>query len=395
MARSQLMRKGCHNPILAVLAAAVTVALMGLQKIMRPASMIGSSNVKHRRQLGRRGRVRDSRNGGISLGQFSDPKTVENRAADFPLPIFDAAKSRRENCQVVYIMGVEGAMHHGVFPIVEALARHQVDPESGRSYRVDGNPVYLRLGIFGLRAYLIRKMGFPVIPDIDDPIFVQRVVEMSCPDDENKHVMIEWVSFPSGQENDPGSYRVHRQHDWLSMSPDEIADSSEALRHPLNVTAFVEAYSPHVDIKFVVIHRPFIGTISSHHDWDGGAVTHSNIIHGFLLILRRFLDAHPFDLVTGGPLWTLLCLDRLMAKNYEREKDAEAARRNTLSHLADFLGWPVKECSNCFDKWHESRKDPYKRLGKNVDAVLEHAKQLEGVWPPDGHERVAEQQCSV
>jgi hypothetical protein len=397
MVRSQL-RNGCHNSILAILAAAVVVgcslllaSVMGAQKIMQPPSFGSHVN----RRLGRRDRGSIS-----SLGQLSDPKTVvekkavENRIIpDILPPTGDAAKSR-EYCQVVYITGVEGAMHHGVFPIIEALAKNQVDPESGRQYRVDGEPTYLRLGIFGLRSHHSKKWGFPITPDINDPLFVQRVVEKSCPDDGNKYVMIEWTSFPCGQEDDPRGYRVHRQHDWLSMSPDEIAVSNEALQHPLNVTAFVEAYSPYVDIKFVVIHRPFIGTIASHREWDGGAVTHSNIIHAFLLILRRFLDAHPFDSVTGGPLWTLLCLDRIMAKNYENVNDVEVARQNTLSHLADFLGWPVKECKTCFNKWHESKKDPYKRLGENVDAVLEHVKQLEGVWPPDGHERVAEQQCS-
>ncbi len=43
---------------------------------------------------------------------------------------------RRENCQIVYITGVEGSSHHGVLPIIKALAKQQ-DPETGLGYHVD------------------------------------------------------------------------------------------------------------------------------------------------------------------------------------------------------------------------------------------------------------------
>ena len=64
--------------------------------------------------------------------------------------------------------------------------------------------------------------------------------------------------------------------------------------------------------------------------------------------------------------------------------------------MAEFLGWPVKECEHCFDNWRESRKDPERVLGEgNMDMLREHMKLLEGVWPPAGDEGVAEQQCEL
>ena len=319
---------------------------------------------------------------------MNDPKTVVER-----IPVSNAAR-RRENCQIVYILGVEGATHHGITPIIEALAKQQYDPESGRAYQVDSEAIYIKVGLFGWNKKIITNWGFSITPDIDDPIFVQRVVERSCPNDGNKHILIESTSFPSGQVDDPRLYRVHRQNEWMSMSPEDIANNDKAQQQPFNITAFVDAYSPYVDIKFVVIHRPFIETIASHIKWDGGAVTHSNIIHGFLLILSRFLNAHRVDLVTGAPLWTLLCLENIMAKNYERDSDVEIARRNMLFHLADFLGWPVKECNHCFDMWRESRKDPHVKLGDDLENVLQHANQLIGVWPPR-EVGPMEQQCKI
>ena len=73
---------------------------------------------------------------------------------------------------------------------------------------------------------------------MDDPAFVQTVVRKSCPDDGKKHVLIEWASFTSGHEDDPLTYRVHRQHEWLTMTPEEIANSDEALQDPRNMNSF-------------------------------------------------------------------------------------------------------------------------------------------------------------
>lgn len=354
----------------------------------------------------------------LNLAQFTDPKSVALRS-DAATPEGTAAggmttiassgglSSPREHfapvdplsrgkCQIIYILGVEGATHHGFVPIIEALARNQVDPDTGLAYEVTTDPTSLKAGLFGWFNGRIRRWGFPDTPDVDDPAFVQRVVRESCPDDGRRHVLIEWASFPSGHEDDPRSYRVHRQHEWLSMSPEDIANTDEALRHPTNMNAFYQAYSPYVDIKFVVLHRPFLETIASHRDWDGGPEIHSNIIRGFMLMLRRFLDTHLFDLVTGNRLWSLVCVERIMGKNYETEHDKKVARKHVMAYLTTFLGWPDGDCPQCFDSWRESTKDPEEVLGpENLEVLRDHMKYLEGVWPPPGEQGIAEQQCGI
>eukprot|EP00571_Detonula_confervacea_P012158 CAMPEP_0172311372 /NCGR_PEP_ID=MMETSP1058-20130122/14634_1 /TAXON_ID=83371 /ORGANISM="Detonula confervacea, Strain CCMP 353" /LENGTH=413 /DNA_ID=CAMNT_0013024531 /DNA_START=14 /DNA_END=1255 /DNA_ORIENTATION=+ len=353
-----------------------------------------------------------------SLSKFTDPKSVtprsaepiiiekpiiiENDAPNTKINVADAEHFQpinhksRNNCQILYILGVEGATHHGFIPILENLASRQVDPITNLPYHVDSEPRALKAGLFGWFLGRIQKWGFSVTPSIDDPAFVQRVVQESCPDDGQKHILIEWASFPSGQEDDKRTYRIHRQHEWLSMSPEEIANTDEALSHPTSMNAFYQGYSPYVDIKFIVLHRPFLETIASHRDWDGGPEIHSNIIRGFMLMLRRFLDMHVFDLVTGRRLWSLVCVERIMAKNYDTKEDVVAARGRVLDGLANFLGWPSGECPHCFDDWRESTKDPVDVLGsENVGVLEEHMKWLEGVWPPPGEEGVAEQQCGI
>lgn len=355
-------------------------------------------------------RQRQRKLAALNLSQFTDPKSVSLRSdgpAEFGTATNADGRPReqfaqvdlqsRKNCQIVYLLGVEGATHHGFIPIIEALAKNQKDPETGLEYHVDTEPSALKAGLFGwFGGKHIKKWGFKTTPEVDDPAFVQRVVKESCPDDGKKHVMIEWASFPSGHEDDPRSYRVHRQHEWLSMSPEEIANTDEALEHPTNMNAFYQAYSPYVDIKFVVLHRPFLETIASHRDWDGGPEIHSNVIRGFMLMLRRFLDTHLFDLVSGTRLWSLVCVESIMAKNYDTEHDVKVARRHTMAYLTEFLGWHDGDCSQCFDYWRESTKDPEEYLGpENVAIMRDHMTFLEGVWPPPGEQGIVEQQCGI
>lgn len=379
-----------RQSILAFLAAAVAASLLfaatNNNKQYSTSSSLGNNNIleeaHHRRQLI-----------SVNVAQFTDPKSVSTRIIPHFTPIDHQS---RKNCQIVYILGVEGATHHGFIPILQKLASHQSDPDSGLQYRVNVNPRSLKGGLFGWYKSNIKRLGFRTTPEMDDPAFVKAIVKDSCPDDGKKHVLIEWASFPSGHEDDPRSYRVHRQHEWLEMSPEEIANSDEALQHPTNMNAFYQAYSPYVDIKFVVLHRPFLETVASHRDWDGGPEVHSNILRGFMLMLRRFLDTHQWDLVSGSRLWSLVCVERIMAKNYESDDEVVDARGRVISNLADFMGWPDGDCPHCFDSWKESSKDPVTTLGENnMPMLTEHMEWLEGVWPPPGEEGVAEQQCGI
>jgi len=340
----------------------------------------------------------------LSVAKFIDPKSVAPRETGEQRQARKVMKSHienRANCQVVYIMGVEGASHHGFIPILKALARYQVDPITQLKFDVDTDPKPLKAALFGWHRNLQRGWGFSgkPSPPIGHPDLVRGVIESSCPLDGKKHVMIESNSFPSGHEDDKRGYRVHRQHKWLSMTSQEIAADDEALSHPTNMTAFVEAYSPYAEIRFVVLSRPFLETMSSHIKYDKNPIIHSNVIRGFLLILRNFLDVHYVDIVDGGRLWSMVCTERLMAKFYKGEEDVTAARANIIADLANFLGWPVDECPQCFDKWHDSKKDPLEVLGKvgpkTVDTLYEHFGTLEGVWPPLGEEGVEEQQCRL
>eukprot|EP00970_Alexandrium_tamarense_P008195 scaffold1559_cov193-Alexandrium_tamarense.AAC.12 len=351
----------------------------------------------------------------LTIYHFKDPKSVSLRASDAvfssesePIAVDDdntvssvyPSEEQRNNCQIIYVLGVEGATHHGFLPILVSLARNQMNTD-GIQYDVQYDSHSLRYGLFGWydnQGDILREFGNPEEkPRVDDPTLVRNVISQICPNDGQKHVIIEDNSFPCGQSDDPRSYRIHRQQDWLDMSPEELANSWSANNQPTNLYQFYDAYRPYADVKFVVLHRPFLETIASHAKWDTGPAVHSNIIRGFMLILRRFLDAHQFDMATGERLWTLVCVEKHFAKFYDyNDVQVTEARNAMLYNLASFMMWPTKVCHHCFDSWHESEKDYSNVLGNQNMQVLDvHMQWLEGVWPPISSGASAENQCRI
>ena len=319
---------------------------------------------------------------GIDPDSQQHPRSIES-------PLKSPSEKTRNNCQIIYVLGVEGSTHHGFYPVLEALAENQVDPGMV-PYDVHHSHPAIKKALLGFFHGNRRSL--------DDPTLVNETIHTVCPNDGKKHILIESCSFPSGVaeiHSNGRTYRVRRQKEWSHQSMEEIADSEEANNHPLNLYTFYETYSPYADIKFIVLHRPYLETIASHFEFDGGFAGHSNVIGGYMLLLRRFLDSHLVDFKTGGKLWTLICVESISSKFYQfNEKRTDEARRGMISHLVNFLSWPQESCPHCFDSWHESTKDYTKVLGEEgVSILAEHMTSLEGVWPPV--ENNGWQQCGI
>ena len=316
-------------------------------------------------------------------------------------------QTAKDNCQIIYILGVEGAIHHGFTPIIETLAKSQVDPDTGRAYEVTYAPKVLRSALFGL--YREKR-------DMDDPTLIAKVFRELCPlNDGKKHVIIEDSSFPSGAIDDPRSYRIHRQASWMKSTMEQVANDELAQNHPTNLYKFYELYSRHANIQFILLHRPFLETMASHaNDWGEEVVGRSNMIRGFMLILKQFLvyirqkevedrGGDPSSGIRGRntkkrSLSTIVCADKIMSKNYDSMYETTMARQHIIDYVTEFLDWPSSRCPQCFSKWKESKKDVATVLGeKNLRLMLNDMKELEGIWPPfevigNG---LPEQQCDL
>lgn len=235
-------------------------------------------------------------------------------------------------------------------------------------------------------------MGFVgKAPPFDDSVMIQRLLNEICPNNGKKNVVIEWHSFPSGLSNQTRPMRTKRQSAWDDMSSEEIANSETAQRHPLNLTAFYEIYSTYADVKFIVLHRPYLELIASHADWFKSVISHSQVTRGFLYILRRFLD-YNYTNANGEKLWHLVCIQHIFSKfyNHDAEKLSDA-RNRVIKDIATFLKWPITECDDCFNEWRESNKDPVAILGDDVETIREDAQSLKGMWPPTE----GDEQCDI
>jgi hypothetical protein len=207
-------------------------------------------------------------------------------------------------------------MHHGISPVIIELAKQQSDPKSGSPHHVQFESRHLRYGLFGWPEWVGREFNFDKVPAIDDPILVRKVIDVICPDNGQHHVVIEGTSFPAGDDSSRTHLRVRRSVEWQKLSPEEIAVSRTALSHPINLDKFYDAYHRSAEIKFIVLHRPYLETIGSHPDYDSGPITHSNIIQGFLIIPSRFLNAHRYDKLNGEKVWSIFFMEELSAHFY-------------------------------------------------------------------------------
>ncbi|KAL3805120.1 hypothetical protein HJC23_003348 [Cyclotella cryptica] len=296
-----------------------------------------------------------------------------------------------------------GVSHHGFEHIIKHLASIQKDTVSNIPYDIVNEDMKKRnnflFALYGEYNRTIAKqngeilpMGYNHTPPFDDPRLVERLFAQSCPRDGKKHVIIDWHSFPSGSFHAKRPFRVYRQKDWMNMSSSEIATSKSALNHPFNLTAFYLAYSRYADIKFIVLHRPYLETIASHADWDSTPIIHSEITRGFIYILRRFLDKYAVDTTTGDKLWHLVCVQNISSNFYNNDETrVELARRRFVKELTKFLNWPINECPNCFNAWRDSTKDHMAILGDYATTVKHHAESLKGSWPPVTHG----EQCNI
>ena len=308
-------------------------------------------------------------------------------------------------------------MHHGFMPVLKSLAERQSD-----GLAAGGMPEYdVMYENEPLHSAIFKPLDEPPYCDRGEsekeevgggpcdvrsmsiPGSVVALLDEICPkrnDVRKRRIFLEDNSFPSGEA---AHHREIRASQWNRMSAAEIANSITASNHPANLNDLYDSFGPYVDVRFVVLHRPYLETIASHPGFDGGPVRHSILISGFIMLLSRFLSTHMYSAPSRdgkySPLWTIVCTDRLTSKSFTTENELLESRASVLRHLANFLGWPVSTCPDCFDGWRESTKrvSPQERFGDEAtDEVLVHAKMLESIWPPRRTEDFwPEQQCGI
>lgn len=255
-------------------------------------------------------------------------------------------------------------MHHGATDVIKQFAERQVDSK-GENYSVYSRSTLFRKGI----QWYTKRRGKTVSKDVSEDVR-RNVTDQLCPPDGRCHVIIEDKSFPSGVF-DMGGFET----------ASDITSSLKETPQPVNLTAFALNFASYADVRFIVLERPYINTVTSHSDWHGGPDGHSMVVLGFL---KYFAELFGGRRTVGGAPWTVLCVDQFRASRNKNDRNATTTPRDrVLAHLSHFLQWHHPDCPNCFEHWRDSKKDPEEVVGKdNYKMLLDKREELRGIWPP-------------
>lgn len=199
--------------------------------------------------------------------------------------------------QLVYLVGVEGAGHHGVFQVLQRLAAQS------------GLVVLPRDK--GMRAALMAHSRQDIAGEFSKS-------ENRSP--EGKHVFLEDSSFPGGD--------YCRRTTSASIKLD---CPRYDLRWMINTVR-----EERREARAILLSRPFVNQVWSHNKWDGGLRKHATVLAEYMHFISDELDN---EALMDDNLWARI--------DYTQFDDEQCP--GTVTRLAAFLDWappsdPAKFC---------------------------------------------------
>lgn len=266
------------------------------------------------------------------------------------------------HCQIIYVVGIEGSQHHGTTEVITKFASRQID-ENGEPFQVKG-----RESIRDIVNWHHLTGQVDVVPYEKR----QETMDQLCPNDGRRHVLIEDNSFPSGYD---------RRSEWKMMTPQEIAAQLHEDPHPVDLLEFANQFSPFAQIRFVVLHRPYINTVVSRIKFDKTTDVHAHVVSGNLIYLESILRHQPSESV---PPFIVLCVSQLSESESNNQQQGEKTPRGkNLKNLANLMQWPQTDCPECFDEWRDSKKVPMDEVSlEDYQFLLDEREKLKDIWPP-------------
>ena len=173
--------------------------------------------------------------------------------------------SRREKrLRFVYVIGVEGCGHHGLYPVLAAaIAAHE-------RARCGEAPLPPMLGRWGPLRRIFDALWYEA-PDaarrralLDELDALMERVRVGAAGSPGTAWILEDNSFPSGDHRSTA-----RQWD--------VADMAEIM-------------APHADVRFIALYRDPRAMTFSHPDFDGGLRSHARVVAEFLEWLNGVLE---------------------------------------------------------------------------------------------------------
>ena len=156
--------------------------------------------------------------------------------------------------QFIFIAGVEGCGHHGLFPVIETAIKSSIQLKSNESkvfsrwppIRELFNALWYSQALTPQHRQMIRMRIVELMQH-----GVKLAHNTGC-----RQFVLEDNSFPSGINRD--------------------------LRWQWDIVEIVELLSPYADIKILALYRDPIAMTFSHEEWDGGPRNHASLVASYL-----------------------------------------------------------------------------------------------------------------
>lgn len=265
-------------------------------------------------------------------------------------------KSKHPKCQLIYVVAIEGSSHHGFLPVLERFVTEQVN-EHGNSFNLYSNKRTV-LQVMNFTDLKVRK--FWGYTGEESPEQRKEVMKTICPSDGSNNVIICDKSFPAFME-----YRKKL----VNMTAAEIAAHLKLNPNPISLIDLPQLFEPFADVHYILLHRQWLNTVASHPYFDGGFAEHGRVISGYQQYLGDLFSNN--DVVKAVPT-SVVCSDLMDQKEYQEQ---------VLEELATQFQWKKNACSNCFDTWKASKKNPEIDI-QSFKYLIELQQNASSVWPP-------------
>ena len=173
----------------------------------------------------------------------------------------DRSGEQNLDVQFIFIAGVEGCGHHGLFPVIETAIKSSIQAEGSESKVFPRWPPIRELfnALWSSRSVTPQQQQY-IRMRIGE--LMQHGVKLAhstgC-----RQFVLEDNSFPSGMNRD--------------------------LAWQWDIVEMVELLKPYADIKVLALYRDPVAMTFSHEEWDGGPENHARLVAAFLEHLNNKL----------------------------------------------------------------------------------------------------------
>jgi len=293
---------------------------------------------------------------------LSDPMGLWNQSASLSISLPDGGEVAHDEsyggfqigAELLYLVGVEGTSHHGVYPILNSMGWDRCRRPGASCGKINSRMCPFYPDVKG--AYNVHQNIFAARRTTPTVFNVQGVKkEVARVKGIVRSDNLEFLSLQGKVDSFPAFFLDNprkRKPPW-----------------PIDLLHLHEVFSGTLTLRLIILLRPFQTTVWSHWEHDGGTWQHAELMSAHLIKLGSDLGKLPLN------NWRILPVDCMY-------QDKET-RLLTVSRLADYLRWrPEGSEGECLNYYLRDWKGRSKKTIPDLDLkkIIEVEKRDESKW---------------